>query len=93
MNNKWAKSLCIVIAVLFLFLQACSTGFVARPESAGDNGEALNLSSPTPLPTYTPTPAPLGSLENPVVLGLIGSQDNQGQKLALDELLNLLHQS
>ena len=93
MSNNWAKSLCFGIVLLFLFLQACSSGSVARPEGASSNAGVKNASSPTPLPTYTPTPAPLGSLENPITLGLIASQNNQEQKLALSEFILTLKQA
>ena len=93
MNKNWAKSLCFGIILLFLFLQACSSGSVGRPEIAGGNSGQSNSSSSTPLPTYTPIPAPLGSLENPITLGLVGSQNNQDQKMALAALAQILQES
>jgi ABC-type phosphate/phosphonate transport system substrate-binding protein len=93
MIKNWAKPLCLSIILLFLILQACSTGSLGRPEVVGSNPGRLNASSPTPLPTFTPTPAPLGSLENPIAFGLIASQNNQEQKQALDQMVETLQQN
>ena len=42
---------------------------------------------PTPMPTYTPTPAPLGSPENPIVIGVIIQENVAGQAEALQSVL------
>lgn len=92
MEKKWAKMLCFGVVFVFLLLQACSTGSSARPQVEGNSPANVNAFSPTPLPTYTPTPAALGSTENPITLGLIASGNNQEQKLALDQLVMKLQQ-
>ncbi len=80
------------IILAFAFLQACSSGSAARPQAEVNKAWFSNASSPTPLPTYTPTPAAIGSLENPITLGLIASWNNQEQKLALDQMVMKLQQ-
>lgn len=92
MARRWARPLSGGVILLFLLLQACSSGLAARPPLAGGSSGLSAASSPTPLPTFTPTPAALGSGENPITLGLIGSWNNQEQNLALDQLILKLQQ-
>jgi len=92
MRKRWARPLSGGVILLFLLLQACSAGLAARPQLTGGNSGMSAASSPTPLPTFTPTPAALGTGENPITLGLIGSWNNQDQKLALDQLVLNLQQ-
>lgn len=53
--------------------------------------------SPTPAsatatfrPTYTPTPAPLGSIENPIIIGYILSEPTSEQIFAIERLTTYL---
>ncbi len=92
MAKRWARSLFISLILALFVLQACDTGSAARPQ-VGVGGSNLSvLTSPTPLPTFTPTPAALGTTENPITLGLIASWNNQEQKIALDQLVSKLQE-
>jgi phosphonate transport system substrate-binding protein len=79
----------IIIFVLLstLLVAACSPAVESRPTAiiSYDNYNPLIITA-TPMPTFTPTPAPLGSADNPMVMGLIASNPPQAQVTALQEL-------
>ena len=45
---------------------------------------------PTPLPTYTPTSAPLGNPDNPIIIGIINKNESADQSDALAQLSSQL---
>lgn len=79
-----------VSRIVFLFslvlsLAACALGSKAQPTLAPpavQGEEPVESGFPTPLPTYTPPVAPLGSESNPVIIGIINpvhsSEQNDG---------------
>lgn len=73
-NRRWFNGW-IVSLMLFATMTACQANQTAEPEITA-----------TPEPTATATPAPLGSEDNPVILGLVpgdGTTDQASQAAAL----------
>ena len=77
----------LALAISLIFLSAC--GSIAGQPTLEFNPLTATpeLLPPTPMPTYTPTPAPLGSPENPIVIGLIIQENVAGQAEALQSVL------
>lgn len=77
----------LALAISLMLLSACSS--LTRQPTLEFNPMTTTpeLSPPTPMPTYTPTPAPLGSFENPIVIGLIIQENVAGQAEALQSVL------
>lgn len=79
----------LLIVAALLMLAACELG--AKPEpTLGPpmvNGEPPEDGGyPTPLPTYTPIPSPLGSEENPILFGIISQSADADQTDALAQV-------
>ncbi|MEA4810944.1 MAG: PhnD/SsuA/transferrin family substrate-binding protein [Anaerolineaceae bacterium] len=81
-----AKGLFFSFLAICMLAQACNSGLIGRPESALSLPQNAQPGSPTPLPTYTPTPAPMGSENNPLLLGLIAPNITPEQQEALNTL-------
>ena len=72
MRAHKAHILSLVLLSILLFT-ACSPAIESRPTAVISYGTRNPLLiTATPMPTFTPTPAPLGSANNPIVMGLIG---------------------
>ncbi|HHX08739.1 MAG TPA: phosphate/phosphite/phosphonate ABC transporter substrate-binding protein [Chloroflexi bacterium] len=74
-----------VLLLALVLMSSCS--FLARQEPTLEFDpitETAVPQQPTAMPTYTPTFAPLGSAENPVVIGTIFDQFVDGQNEALE---------
>lgn len=79
--------ICILVLLPTLLLAACSPAAGSRPTAViSYSTRNPPLTTATPMPTFTPTPAPLGSSENPLVMGLIDANPLQVQLDALEEL-------
>ena len=85
--TKTSMRLIWALALSLLVLSAC--GSMGAQPTLEFNPVTLTpeLVPPTPMPTYTPTPAPLGSPENPIVIGLIIQESVPGQAEALQSVL------
>ncbi|NLC29600.1 MAG: phosphate/phosphite/phosphonate ABC transporter substrate-binding protein [Chloroflexi bacterium] len=85
--TKTSMRLIWALVLSLLVLSAC--GSIGGQPTLEFNPvtETPELVPPTPMPTYTPTPAPLGSPENPIVIGLIIQESVPGQAEALQSVL------
>lgn len=85
--TKTSMRLIWALVLTLLVLSAC--GSIGGQPTLEFNPvtETPELVPPTPMPTYTPTPAPLGSPENPIVIGLIIQESVPGQAEALQSVL------
>lgn len=77
----------LAIAISLIILSACGSLTVQPTLEFNPQTATPELIPPTPMPTYTPTPAPLGSPENPIVIGLIIQENVAGQAEALQSVL------
>jgi len=77
----------LAIAISLIILSACGSLTVQPTLEFNPQTAIPELVPPTPMPTYTPTPAPLGSPENPIVIGLIIQENVAGQAEALQSVL------
>ena len=77
----------LAIAISLIILSACGSLTVQPTLEFNPKTATPELIPPTPMPTYTPTPAPLGSPENPIVIGLIIQENVAGQAEALQSVL------
>jgi len=70
-----------------VLVSACAAQPAARPSAlpAGVTPTPF-LSTATPMPTFTPTAAPLGSPQNPIVMAIIGAEPDSVQINQLDNL-------
>ena len=77
----------IVLVILATLASACGAQPLARPSAlpAGVTPTPF-LSTSTPMPTFTPTAAPLGSPQNPIVMAIIGAEPDSAQIGQLDSL-------
>ena len=87
---KTGMRIILALAFAMSFLSAC--GPIAGQPTLEFNPTTPTpeLVPPTPMPTYTATPASLGSLENPIVIGLIIQESVAGQAEAIQGVLNHL---
>jgi len=78
----------IILLMLIIGLAAsCAPRTGPRPSSpVVDITPLPTRPTSTPRPTYTPTVAPLGSLENPLIMALIALEPSRLQLNAADEL-------
>lgn len=88
MKVKSWRLLFVLFEVLLLILTACSSGNPNRPTLGPiQNTPAESpFSTSTPMPTYTPTPAPIGSAENPLVMAVLNANPDAAQTAALNSL-------
>jgi len=90
MLSRIARATLLVLLV-GLMLAACSPAMQSRPTAVLSYGTRNPLiTTPTPMPTFTPTPAPLGSPENPIVMALIAPSPVQAQLDAFNTLTSQL---
>ncbi len=73
--------------IISALVSACTAQPAARPSAlpAGVTPTPF-LSTSTPMPTFTPTAAPLGSPQNPIVMAVIGAEPDSAQVSSLDSL-------
>lgn len=77
----------LALAISLILLSACGS-LTTQPTLEFNISTATpELLPPTPMPTYTPTPASLGSVENPIVIGMIIQENVSGQAEALQSVL------
>ena len=77
----------LALAISLILLSACGS-LTTQPTLEFNLLTATpELLPPTPMPTYTPTPASLGSVENPIVIGMIIQENVSGQAEALQSVL------
>ncbi len=77
----------LALAISLILLSACGS-LTTQPTLEFNISTATpELLPPTPMPTYTPTPASLGSVENPIVIGIIIQENVPGQAEALQSVL------
>lgn len=77
----------ILLACICALASACAAQPAARPSAlpAGVTPTPF-LSTSTPMPTFTPTAAPLGSPQNPIVMAIIGAEPDSAQVRSLNNL-------
>lgn len=85
------KSFLVMVLLGLLAVTACGAGAKPVPTLSHDFTTATPDSNyPTAMPTFTPTPAALGSLENPIVIAMIKDSPSLEQQTALNDLASLL---
>ena len=75
----------VLILCISLLLAACSPGPASRPTEVAGTPAPANLAISV-LPTYTPTPLPLGSTENPLRIGIVLPSPSVESEAALRSL-------
>lgn len=91
MRTRSRRGISMLLMVIICLAAACSALPETRPTLGPLQGTNSSLlESPTPMPTYTPTPAPLGSPERPVVMAVIASSPSGEQIQALTDLAQRL---
>jgi len=85
--SEYRKRYSFFLLVLCVLVSACAAQPAARPSAlpAGVTPTAF-LSTSTPMPTFTPTSAPLGSPQNPIVMAVISAEADSVQISRLDSL-------
>ena len=75
-NNGWLCSISLVVVVVSLLVSACNADGTPKPTNIPVS-TTTNV-GPTSLPaeTDTPTPAPIGSSENPITIALVSVETN-----------------
>jgi len=85
------KSFLVMVLVGLLAVNACGGTFKPVPTLSHDLTTATpDAGYPTAMPTFTPTPAALGSLENPLVIAIVKPSPSVEQQAAFSELASLL---
>lgn len=85
------KSLIILFLVGIFAFSACAPSLRVAPTLSHDFSTSTpNPGYPTAMPTFTPTPAALGSAENPIVIALVHPSPTTEQQSALSEIANQL---
>ena len=85
------KSFLVLILLGLLAVTACGAGVRAVPTLSHDFTTATpDPGYPTAMPTFTPTPAALGSAENPVVFAFVDPAPSAEQQAAFNDLASLL---
>ncbi len=83
-----------LLLLSILMVSACSMVTAPRPTLVSQQGTPSPfLPTVTPMPTITPTPPPLGSSANPLVIGVISPNPSQSQMTALQTLSDLLSEA
>ena len=84
---KIGTRLFLTLSISVILLTACGT-FSPQPTlDFNPSTQTPEIAPPTAMPTFTPTPASLGSAENPIVIGLIVPESIPGQAEALQSVL------
>ncbi len=74
-----------------LVVAACGVGSKPVPTLSHDFTTSTPPAGyPTAMPTFTPTPAALGSLENPIIIAQVDSSPAAEQQAAFNDLASLL---
>jgi len=85
------KSFLVLVLIGILLLSACGVGAQTAPTLSHDfTTSTPDPGYPTAMPTFTPTPVALGSIENPIVIAVINASPSSEQQTALTEIANLL---
>ncbi len=85
------KSFLVMVLVGFVAVTACGVGANPVPTLSHDFTTSTPAANyPTAMPTFTPTPAALGSLENPLVIAIVKPSPSAEQQAAFSELGSLL---
>jgi phosphonate transport system substrate-binding protein len=85
------KSFLVMVLLGLLAVTACGVGAKPVPTLSHDFTTSTPAANyPTAMPTFTPTPAALGSLENPLVIAIVKPSPSAEQQAAFSELAALL---
>ncbi len=85
------KSFLVMVLVGLVAVTACGVGANPVPTLSHDFTTSTPAANyPTAMPTFTPTPAALGSLENPLVIAIVEPSPSVEQQAAFSELASLL---
>jgi len=85
------KSFLVLVLFGLLAITACGVGAKPIPTLSHDFTTSTPAANyPTAMPTFTPTPAVLGSLENPIVIAMVNSSPSAEQQTAFNDLASLL---
>lgn len=86
------KSFLVLTLLGLLAVTACGVGVKPVPTLSHDFTTSTPDSGyPTAMPTFTPTPAALGSPENPVVFAFVDPAPSAEQQAAFNDLASLLN--
>jgi len=86
------KSFLVLTLLGLLAVTACGVGVKPVPTLSHDFTTSTPDSGyPTAMPTFTPTPAALGSPENPVVFAFVDTAPSAEQQAAFNDLASLLN--
>jgi len=85
------KSFLGLVLLGLLAITACGVGVRPVPTLSHDfTTSTPDAGYPTAMPTFTPTPAALGSLENPLVIAQVDPSPSAEQQSAFSDLASLL---
>ncbi len=85
------KSFLVLVLLGLLAVTACGVGVRPIPTLSQDfTTSTPDAGYPTAMPTFTPTPAALGSLDNPIVVALVDPSPSAEQQAAFNDLASLL---
>ena len=85
------KSFLGLVLLALLAVTACGVGVRPVPTLSHDlTTTTPDTGYPTAMPTFTPTPAALGSLENPIVIAQVDPSPSAEQQTAFNNLASLL---
>ena len=85
------KSFLVLVLLGLLAVTACGVGVRPIPTLSHDfTTSTPDAGYPTAMPTFTPTPAALGSLENPIVIAQVDPSPSVEQQAAFNDLTSLL---
>lgn len=85
------KSVLVLALLGLLAVSACGVGVRPVPTLSHDfTTSTPDVGFPTAMPTFTPTPAALGSPENPIVMALVDPSASVEQQAALNNLADLI---
>jgi len=85
------KSFLVLVLLGLLAVTACGVGVKPVPTLSHDFATTTpDAGYPTAMPTFTPTPAALGSVENPIVIALVDPSPSAEQQAAFNDLASLL---
>lgn len=85
------KSFLVLVLLGLVVVTACGVGANPVPTLSHDFTTSTPAANyPTAMPTFTPTPAALGSLENPLVIAIVKPSPSAEQQAAFSELASLL---